>query len=105
MPETYVRIAWPNGQEDTIYSPSSTITDFLQPGTELSLSEFEARFSQGLDLASQRVAAIYGFACTSAMAEKGRLTAAVRQCQAAAGDAPATVKILTLNAPDYGNPR
>ena len=104
MPETYVRIAWPDGQQDTIYSPSSSIATYFQPGTELSLSEFEVICGRALDHASQRVAAVYGFACSSAEAEKGRLLAAVRQHQAA-GHAAATVKILTLNAPDYGNPR
>ena len=97
MPETYVRIAWPDGQEDTVYSPSSTIAEYLKPGAELSLSEFGAQCTRGLDFASRRVTAIYGFACTSAEAEKERVAAAVRQRQAT--DEPtALVKILTVNA-------
>ncbi|MFD1468168.1 MSMEG_0570 family nitrogen starvation response protein [Hymenobacter caeli] len=98
MPETLVRIAWPNGQEDTVYSPSSTIVEYLKPGVELSLSEFEAQALRGLDFASRRVTAIYGFACTAAEAEKERLVAAVRQHQAGAPAPTDTVKILTVKA-------
>lgn len=98
MPETYVRIAWPDGQEDTVYSPSSTIVEYLKPGAELSLSEFEAQALRGLDFASRRVTAIYGFACTAAEAEKERLVAAVRQHRAGGPTAADTVKILTAKA-------
>ena len=96
MPETHVRITWPNGQEDTVYSPSSTIIEYLKPGAELSLSEFEARCTRGLDFASRRVAAIYGFACSASEAEKNRLVAAVRQHQAGVPAPTNTVKILTV---------
>ena len=96
MPETHVRITWPNGQEDTVYSPSSTIIEYLKPGAELSLSEFEARFTRGLDFASRRVAAIYGFACSASEAEKNRLVAAVRQHQTGVPAPTDTVKILTV---------
>lgn len=104
MPETYVRIAWPDGREDTVYSPSSTIREYLPPGAELNLREFGTRLAEGLDHASRRVAAIYGFACSASAAEKSRLLVAVQQAEAASGPT-ALVKILTVNTPDYGNPR
>lgn len=98
MPKTYARITWPNGQEDTGYSLSSTIVEHRKPGVKLSLSEFEAQALRGLDFASRCVMAIYGPACTAAEVEKNRLVAAVRQHQAKVPNPAANVKILTVKA-------
>lgn len=94
MPETYVRIKWPGGREETVYSPSSIVRSYFEPATELSLTEFEMRCMQALDHASQRVYETYGYVCGSAMAEKHRITEAIYEVRAAQSDQP--VQILTI---------
>lgn len=69
MPETYFTLRWPDGTEERCYSPSTVITDFLSPGTSYPLDAFLSRVRIGLHRASDRVAAKYGFACSSAMAQ------------------------------------
>lgn len=94
MPETYVRIKWPGGREETVYSPSSIVRTYFEPATELSLAEFESRCVQALDHASQRVRETYGYECSSAMAEKYRITEAIHEYRATQSDQPVT--ILTI---------
>jgi uncharacterized repeat protein (TIGR04042 family) len=96
MPETFVRITWPGGREETVYSPSSIIREYFEPATEMSLGEFEARCTQALDRASERVREVYGYACSSAAAEKSRILSAVSSLRAE--DANQIVKILTINS-------
>ena len=97
MPETYVQIQWPNGRKEHIYSPSSIIRDYFQAGTELPLSDFETRCVQALDHASDRVRERYGYACSSAMAEKQRIVAAVQAVRPTLNDTE-TVQILTIQS-------
>ncbi len=66
MPEKNFVIIWPNGEEETCYSPSSTIEQFIQAGKTYSLDEFAKLTEQALTLASERVREKYGFACSSA---------------------------------------
>ncbi|HEX8427608.1 MSMEG_0570 family nitrogen starvation response protein [Hymenobacter sp.] len=96
MPETYVRIAWPNGQETLVYSPSSIIREYFQPATELSLVDFQARCTQALDHASRRVQEVYGYECSASAAEKYRIDDAIKAFQPT--DANQTVKILAINS-------
>lgn len=97
MPETYVEIRWPNGKKEHVYSPSSIIRDYFQPGTELPIGDFEARCIQALDHASERVRERYGYACSSAMAEKQRIVAAVKAARPTVTDNQ-TVQILTIQS-------
>lgn len=97
MPETYVQIQWPGGRKEHIYSPSSIIRDYMQAGTELPLNDFEARCIQALDHASERVRERYGYACSSAMAEKQRIVAAVKALRPTVDDTQ-TVQILTIRS-------
>lgn len=97
MPETYIEIRWPNGKKEHVYSPSSIIRDYFQAGTELLLGDFEVRCIQALDHASERVRERYGYACSSAMAEKQRIVAAIKAIQPAVSDNQ-TVQILTIQS-------
>ncbi|TFF25093.1 MSMEG_0570 family nitrogen starvation response protein [Jiella endophytica] len=69
MPEVHFTIRWPDGGEERCYSPSTAIKAFVEAGQTYPLDDFLARARAGLNAASDRVAAKYGFACTSAMAE------------------------------------
>ncbi len=73
MPEVHLRLEWPDGRTTELYSPSTVILDFLRPGEELSVDDLRRRGTTALRLASERVRARYGFACTRADEEEQRL--------------------------------
>lgn len=93
MPEMTFIIKWPDGSTATCYSPSLVVHDHLEEGRRYPISDFLDRVSRALDTASERVRAKYGFACTSAMAQKeDLLQAAHRQYD---GD----VEVIALTPP------
>jgi len=67
MPEMQFAVRWPDGSEASYYSPSLVMHDFLDAGSAYPVDEFVRRATEALDIASERVRAKYGFACTSAM--------------------------------------
>ncbi|TRL37569.1 MSMEG_0570 family nitrogen starvation response protein [Rhizobium straminoryzae] len=67
MPEVRFTIRWPDGAEESCYSPSTAIHRHLAAGETYPLAEFLERARAGLNEASERVAAKYGFACSAAM--------------------------------------
>ncbi|MNP70954.1 hypothetical protein D3C76_1672610 [compost metagenome] len=67
MPAVTIRLRWPDGDETTTYSPSTTIHQHLQAGTRYALDEFLSRAEAGLNAASERVKEVKGFYCSSAM--------------------------------------
>lgn len=73
MPEMYFQIRWPDGQEENCYSPSLVIGDFLTPGQQYPVRDFVARCEQALTEASSRVQQKYGYFCSSAMDQLGRI--------------------------------
>ena len=73
MPEVRFQLEWPDGQSSTLYSPSTVILDYFQPGDSLLVSELEARGVEALRAASERVRVRYGFACTRTDEEESQL--------------------------------
>jgi uncharacterized repeat protein (TIGR04042 family) len=73
MPEVRFQLEWPDGQISTLYSPSTVILDYFQPGDSLLVSELESRGVEALREASERVRARYGFACTRTNEEESQL--------------------------------
>jgi uncharacterized repeat protein (TIGR04042 family) len=78
MPEMRFSIRWPDGTPESCYSPSLVIKDFFAPGESYPLDDFLARSRTALAIASERVRARYGFACTSAMEQLARIEAAAK---------------------------
>jgi uncharacterized repeat protein (TIGR04042 family) len=76
MPEMRFVIAWPDGREETCYSPSLVIRDYFVEGQDYPLPEFLERSRTALNIASDRVMAKYGFACSAALDQLARLEAA-----------------------------
>lgn len=70
MPEMTFTVRWPDGAVVDCYSPSLVMHDHLDEGASYAVAEFVARSVEALDTASARVQAKYGFACTSAMAQR-----------------------------------
>lgn len=66
MPEMFFKIRWPDATETDHYSPSLIIRDYFSPGEDLTLADFLEKSRAALTIASDRVKAKYGFACTRA---------------------------------------
>lgn len=73
MPEMRFVVAWPDGSEEICYSPSLVIKDYFVEGQTYPLSDFVARSSQALTIASERVEAKYGMACSAALDQLARI--------------------------------
>ena len=67
MPVMHFRVRWPDASETRCYSPSSVVQDFFAPGERYALEDFLRRSREALGIASERVRAKYGFACSQAM--------------------------------------
>lgn len=73
MPEVRFTVRWPDGAEESCYSPSTAINHHLQAGETYPLDEFLDRARKGLHAASDRVEAKFGFVCSSAMDQLARI--------------------------------
>jgi uncharacterized repeat protein (TIGR04042 family) len=78
MPEMRFLIRWPDGTAESCYSPSLVVKDFLAPGETYPLADFVERSRTMLNIASERVRAKYGFACSSAMDQLARIETAAK---------------------------
>lgn len=67
MPAMHFHLRWPHGSAARCYSPSLVIKDYFEPGTSYPLPDFLQRTQEALHIASERVRAKYGFACSMAM--------------------------------------
>lgn len=76
MPEMRFIVRWPDGQRESCYSPSLVIRDFFGEGETYPLAEFLSRARQALGIASDRVKAKYGHACSLAQGQLARIEAA-----------------------------
>ncbi len=77
MPEIHFKIQWPDGKQESCYSPSLVVKDYFDPGEAYTVTEFLNRSRESLQIASDRVQAKYGFPC-------GRALGQLRQIEAAA---------------------
>ena len=73
MPEMHFLVRWPDGQETRCYSPSLVIEEHLAPGARYPVAEFVRRSSAALAIASDRVQAKYGMACTRALGHRAEI--------------------------------
>lgn len=67
MPEMHFTVRWPDGHDLVCYSPSLVVQEHLSPGQRYPLDDFLQRTHEALSIASERVRAKYGFACSRAM--------------------------------------
>ena len=66
MPAMIYRLRWPDAIETTCYSPSLVIQDYFTPATAYPLPEFMRKVREATQIASDRVRAKFGFACSRA---------------------------------------
>jgi uncharacterized repeat protein (TIGR04042 family) len=69
MPETRFQIEWPDGSQETCYSPSSVVKKYFSVNESYDLEDFLSRVSEALNLASDRVQAKYGRPCGLALGQ------------------------------------
>jgi uncharacterized repeat protein (TIGR04042 family) len=79
MPETRFQIEWPDGSQETCYSPSLVVKKFLEPGTEYDLNDFVERSRTALKEGSDRVQAKFGFPCSLALGQLQRIETTAAQ--------------------------
>jgi uncharacterized repeat protein (TIGR04042 family) len=75
MPEMRFHIRWPDGTLARCYSPSLVIKEHLAPGQSYPLADFLARSRTALVIASDRVKARYGHACSLALGQLAEIEA------------------------------
>ena len=75
MPEMQFIVRWPDGAEETCYSPSLVIKDYFAPGESYALADFVERSRTALRIASERVRTKYGMACARALRQLARIEA------------------------------
>ncbi|MBC7374472.1 MAG: MSMEG_0570 family nitrogen starvation response protein [Frankiales bacterium] len=92
MPEMTFTVRWPDGVASQCYSPSLVVHDHLGTGP-YSVGDFVSRSRTALTIASERVRAKYGFACTSAMDQLEQI-----EQTAARFDRSAQVTVLELSS-------
>ncbi|MBN9205590.1 MSMEG_0570 family nitrogen starvation response protein [Methylibium petroleiphilum] len=92
MPAMHFHLRWPDRSETRCYSPSLVIKDYLVPGSSYPLPEFLDRSREALHIASERVRAKFGYACSMAMDQ-------LAQIEATAGrfDTQAEVEVLRFD--------
>ena len=91
MPEINFRVRWPDGREESCYSPSLVVKKYFEPGTAYPVAEFVNRARESLTIASDRVQAKYGFPCSRALGQLQRIEKTSQQYTDAANE---TVQII-----------
>ena len=79
MPETRFKIQWPDGSQETCYSPSSIIRNYFEPEHDYELAEFVDRAQTALHIASDRVKAKYGRPCGLAIGQLAEIQSTASQ--------------------------
>ncbi len=79
MPEMTFSVRWPDGAVIDCYSPSTTISTYFQSGQSYSVSEFVDRAREALNVASERVRQRYGYTCSSALDQMGKIEEAQKR--------------------------
>jgi uncharacterized repeat protein (TIGR04042 family) len=69
----HYRLRWPDESESLCYSPSLVIKDHFREGESYELADFLDRARTATRIASDRVAAKFGFACSRAADQLGEI--------------------------------
>jgi len=69
MPGINFNIQWPDGQQETCYSPSRVVKDYFEAGKTYTVTEFVEKSRESLTIASDRVQAKFGFPCSRALGQ------------------------------------
>lgn len=75
MPEIRFKIQWPDGTQETCYSPSSIVKAYFEPARDYDLLDFVDRCRTALNIASDRVRLKYGKPCSLAIGQLATIEA------------------------------
>ncbi|WP_166263381.1 MSMEG_0570 family nitrogen starvation response protein [Marinobacter caseinilyticus] len=81
MPAVHFKIAWPDGENQIYYSPSTVVREHLKPGARYGQAEFQHIIEAALHAASERVRQRFGYTCSAASAELDKISLKLRQLQ------------------------
>lgn len=73
MPAVYFTVQWPDGEQEDCYSPSTIVHQYFHAGDTLSVPDFVQRAEQSLQEASGRVEQKFGYYCSSALDQLGKI--------------------------------
>jgi len=73
MPAMHFHLRWPDASEMRCYSPSLIIKERFATGARYPVPAFMDDVRDALHIASERVRAKYGFACSAALDQLARL--------------------------------
>lgn len=80
MPQMHFHVRWPDGREETCYSPSLVVREHLAVGGSYTVPDFLQRVHTALHIASERVRAKYGYACSMALDQLSAIEATAGTC-------------------------
>jgi uncharacterized repeat protein (TIGR04042 family) len=86
MPEMRFVIRWPDGRQESCYSPSLVVRDYFREGESYLIEDFLARSRTALTIASDRVKAKFGHSCSLALGQLSRIEAGAAAFQDRPGD-------------------
>jgi uncharacterized repeat protein (TIGR04042 family) len=89
-------VQWPNGDVETCYSPSLVVHDYLEEGRSYELDDFVERGRVALQIASERVRAKYGVACSRALDQLRRIE---DKAAALRGHVDGHVRVVSFEGP------
>lgn len=69
MPEIRFQVQWPDGSQESCYSPSLIVKEYFAPDSSYDLNDFLDRSRTALRIASDRVQAKYGRPCGLALGQ------------------------------------
>jgi uncharacterized repeat protein (TIGR04042 family) len=78
-------VCWPDGAQESCYSPSLVLKDYFQVGQSYALADFRDRSRAALTAASERVRAKFGFPCSRAADQLARIEERCRAFASAPG--------------------
>ena len=93
MPAMHYHLRWPDASVSICYSPSLIIKDYFEPGASYAMPDFLHRVREATQIASDRVAAKFGYACSRA---SDQLTTIEAQAARYADRADAQVSVLAF---------
>ena len=79
MPEMRFLVRWPDGRREHCYSPSLIVSEILREGADYSVPEFVGLSRRALTIASERVRAKYGHACSLALGQLAAIESAAKK--------------------------
>ena len=81
MPEIRFQVQWPDGTQETCYSPSLVVKEYFEVGKPYDLEDFTQRSREALTIASDRVQAKFGYPCGLALGQLESIIAKAQSCR------------------------